>query len=124
MSSFTEIPIPRRKDLNPLFAKHKRVRPSADAVLEGRSGQGVANSDGGPRVSRLIAGPCMFFAAIRITPAAREMIAGLFGEKLILVDSPEWHAAGICPSGQSPGWIGTRDSYEQTSVEERKTYAE
>ena len=39
MSSFAEIPIARRKDLCPLFAKHKHVRPSADAVLRGHSGQ-------------------------------------------------------------------------------------
>jgi len=39
MSSFTEIPTPRPKDLSPLFAKRKHVRPSVDAVLRGHSGQ-------------------------------------------------------------------------------------
>ena len=39
MGSFTEIPTPRPKDLSPLFAKRKHVRPSVDAVLRGHSGQ-------------------------------------------------------------------------------------
>jgi len=48
MSSFAEIPIARRKDLCPLFAKHKHVRPSADAVLRGHSGQPANRRTGEP----------------------------------------------------------------------------
>lgn len=93
MSSSMEIPIARRKDLSRLFAKHKHMRGGADAVLQGHGGQAVVNSDGTPCVARLIVGPCVFFAGDPKHPAAQEMIAGLFGEKQILVDSPEWRDA-------------------------------
>jgi GNAT acetyltransferase len=79
-----------KEQLAHLFADHKHLRPSINAVLHGCCGRAIADSEDRPQVAQLTIEPCVFFGGDPKHPAAREMVEDLSGDQLIWTDSDDW----------------------------------